>query len=160
MQIRTILLLAVALSGCATTRVKGDVSDLKPTVEALHRHFRWKDFRGATDFMVQEKRGPFIKARLDKKDDRDLTVSDYQLEDCVVSGDQRQAACVSRISWIRLPSMTETTDTVTTNFMWDGRNWRMMSQEGGPFQPELAPSPNQPAPAPAPSEPPPTVESK
>ena len=141
MRIRTILLLTVALSGCATTRQKGDVSDLKPTVESFHRHLRWKDFRGATDFMVQERRATFIKARLDRNDDRDLTVSDYQLEDCTVSGDQLTAACVSRINWIRLPSVSESSEVVTCTFHWDGHNWRLVSMENGPFQPEMAPAP-------------------
>lgn len=136
---RTTLLLAVALTGCATTRQKGDLADLKPTVEAFHRHLRWKDFRGATDFMVREKRAEFIKARLDRNDDRDLTVSDYQLEDCTVEADARTAACVSRINWLRLPSVSETSEVVTSVFVWDGRHWRLRSQVNGPFQPELAP---------------------
>jgi hypothetical protein len=132
------LLLAVALSGCATTRNKGDVADLKPTVEAFHRHLRWKDFRGATDFMVQEKRAGFIKARLERNDDRDLTVSDYTLEDCTIAGDQRTADCISRLNWIRLPSVSETSEVVTCKFAWDGHNWKLYGMENGPFQPELA----------------------
>lgn len=143
---RTVLLLAVLASGCATTRKRGDIEDLKPTVEAFHRHLRWKDFRGATDFMVKEKRAGFIKARLERNDDRDLTVSDYQLEDCTVSGDVRIASCVARLNWLRLPSSTESSEIVTSVFIWDGRNWRLLSQENGPFQPELAAAPDQPNP--------------
>lgn len=136
---RTTLLLAVVLCGCTTTQKRGDLADLKPTVEAFHRHLRWKDFRGATDFMVNEKRADFIKARLDRNDDRDLTVSDYQLEDCTVEADATTAACVSRINWIRLPSISETSEVVTSVFVWDGRKWRLKSQQNGPFQPELGP---------------------
>ena len=86
----------------------------------------------------------------DRNDDRDLTVSDYALEDCTISGDQRSAACVSRISWIRLPSVTENSEVVTCNFAWNGRNWKLTSMEAGPFQPELGPTaqPNAPAPEP------------
>jgi hypothetical protein len=137
----SMLLAGILLSGCATTQKRGDLSDLKPTVEAFHRHLRWKDFRGATDFMVDERRAAFIKARLDRNDDRDLTVSDYQLEDCTVEADFITAACVSRINWIRLPSVSETSEVVTSTFVWDGRKWRLQSQDMGPFQPELSSKP-------------------
>ena len=134
----TLLALPLALAACATTRKKGDLEDLKPTVESFHRHLRWRDFRGASDFMLRELRPGFLRARLDKNDDRDLTVSDYQLEDCTVSADVRTATCVSRLQWFRLPSSTEASDVITSVFVWDGRNWRLKSQDKGPF-PELLP---------------------
>ena len=136
---RTVLLSMIFLTGCLTSRQRGDVEDLKPTVESFHRHLRWRDFRGASDFMIKEKRAGFLHARLERNDDRDLTVSDYQLEDCVVAADVRTATCVSRLMWFRLPSPSESSDVITSVFIWDGRNWRLKSQDKGPFQPELAP---------------------
>lgn len=137
---KRLLLLALAgLSACAHVREKGDLEDLKPTLEAFHQRLRWRDYRGAADFLVAERRTSFTRARLARNDDRDLSFTDYQLEDCDISKDVKTASCVSRMGWIRLPSPSEEQAVVTSVWTWDGYAWRLKSQDGGPFQPELAP---------------------
>jgi hypothetical protein len=139
------LVVAWAFTGvaCATIRPP-DLDELKPTVEAFHQRVRWKDFRSAADLVVPEHRDAFIKARSTSNDERDLSITDFQLEDAKLSPDRGAALAVSKISWYRLPSSTETTATVTSTFVWRENTWYLESQDTGPFE-DLRP-----APAPAP----------
>ena len=125
-------------SACAT--VKGpDVEELKPTVEAFHQRVRWKDFRGAADLVVPERREGFIKGRSRLNDERDLFVTDFQLEDAQLPPENQVARVVSKLSWYRLPSTTEQTVTLTSVFAWRDGHWLLESQDAGPFE-ELLPS--------------------
>lgn len=133
------------LAGCATLR-KPELDDLKPAVEAFHQRVRWKDFRGAADLIVPERRDTFVKARASTNDERDLFITDYQLEDARLSPDLSTARAVTRLSWYRLPSSTEQTVTVTNLFVWRENTWLLESQDVGPF-PDLKPAPEKPAPA-------------
>lgn len=130
--------------GCATVRAP-DLDELKPTVEAFHQRVRWKDFRSAAELVVPEHRDAFIKARSAGKDERDLFISDFQLEDARLAPDHGSALAVSKISWYRLPSSTEITATVTSTFIWRENTWRLESQDDGPFE-DLRPAPSQPRP--------------
>jgi hypothetical protein len=137
----------LAATSCATVS-KPDLDDLKPAVEAFHQRLRWKDFRGAADLIVPERRDGFIKERARLKDDKDLYITDFQLEDAKTSPDQAIARAVSRLSWYRLPSTTEETATVTNVFAWREGAWLLESQDTGPFE-ELRPA--KPAPPPRPT---------
>lgn len=119
--------------GCATVRAP-DLDELKPTVEAFHQRVRWKDFRSAAELVVPEHRDAFIKARSTGKDERDLFISDFQLEDARLAPDRAAALAVSKISWYRLPSSTEITATVTSTFVWRENTWLLDSQDDGPFE--------------------------
>lgn len=136
MKLAPIVLLA-ALGGCVTIQ-KGEVEDLKPAVEAFHQRIRWKDFRGAADLIVLERREPFLEARLKRKDERDLFITNFELEDAKLSPDLLGAKAVTQISWYRLPSSTEETATVTSLFVWRDGLWQLESQDQGPFE-ELRP---------------------
>jgi hypothetical protein len=131
---------AVAVSGvlmaCATARSKPDTEELKPTIEAFHQRARWKDFRGAADFIVPERRASYLKSRLKTDDERDLFITDYELEDAKVSADGT-AEVVSKMTWYRLPSASAKTTVVTSIFVWRDGRWWLERQEDGPF-PELA----------------------
>ncbi|MFZ5441520.1 MAG: hypothetical protein ACOZQL_16050 [Myxococcota bacterium] len=133
------LAIALGAASCVTVN-KGDVDELKPTVEAFHQRARWKDFRGASDLIVEERAGAFIKARSKTNDDRDLFITNFELEDARVATDLLTASVVTKISWYRLPSTTEKTATVTSVFVWRGGAWRLESQDDGPFE-ELKPAP-------------------
>lgn len=134
------LVLALGLGiSCAGLRAKPDVDELKPTIEAFHQRARWKDFRGAADLIVPERRTSFIKARTKAGDEKDLFVTNFDLEDAKISSDGI-AEVVSHLSWYRLPSNVEKTATVTSVFVWREGKWWLESQEDGPF-PELAPAP-------------------
>ncbi len=125
--------LSLVLGSCVTVP-KGEVEDLKPAVRALMQSFRWKDFRGAADLMVPERQEPFIKERKKLKDDNDLFITNFELEDAKLSGDMLIAKAVTRISWYRLPSSTEKTATVTNVFVWKGGVWLLESMDDGPFE--------------------------
>jgi hypothetical protein len=129
---RLIVVWALAASGCATIRPP-DLEELKPAVEAFHQRVRWKDFRAAAELMVPEHRDAFIKARAKLKDEKDLFVTDFQLEDAKLAPDRNVALAVSKLSWYRLPSMTETTATVTSTFVWRENQWMLECQDDGPF---------------------------
>jgi hypothetical protein len=134
-----IALLALFPAGCVTVQ-KGEIEDLKPAVRAVHQSFRWKDFRGAADMMVSERREAFIKARTKLNDDRDLFITNFELEDAKISADLLTAKAITRISWYRLPSNSEKTATVTSVFVWREGVWQLESQDDGPFE-ELKPEP-------------------
>ena len=87
---RSLMLLTVfALQACKT--VNGpDPETLKPAIEAFHRSARWRDFRGTADLIVPERRTAFIKARSASKDEKDLFITDYQLEDARLALTQKK----------------------------------------------------------------------
>ena len=140
---------AVALSaGCAHTPKPGSLELLKPAAETFHQRVRWKDFRGAAELLVPERRKAFEDARKRLNDDRDLQIMDYELEDARLA-DRDRAVVVSRLSWSRLPSLTVNTDTVTSEFVWFNGTWFLARQDAGPFARELEapyepPAPQQP----------------
>ncbi len=135
----TVTLLALTFSNCVTVP-KGEIEDLKPAVRAVHQSFRWKDFRGAAEMMVAERQEAFIKARTRLNDDKDLFITNFELEDAKLSPDMLVAKAVTRISWYRLPSTSEQTATVTSVFVWRDGIWQLESQDDGPFE-DLKPAP-------------------
>ncbi len=130
--------LALSLSACATN--KGDPEILKPSAEAFFQRVRWKDFRGAAELLVPDRQVAFIKARLKGDDDRDLFITNYELEDARLSPDTLTATVISRINWHRLPSTQEHTAVITSTFVWSSGVWLLESQDDGPFE-ELKPAP-------------------
>jgi hypothetical protein len=122
---------------CCATLKTPDMEALKPAIEKFHQQARWKDFRGASDFLVEERREAFIEARSEANDDKDLFITDFSLEDATVSQDKQRATAVSKISWYRMPNATENQATVTSVFVWRDGRWLLESQKRGPF-PELA----------------------
>lgn len=85
--------------------------------------------------VVPERRASFLKARLKADDEKNLFVTDFQLEDAKVRPDGT-AEVVSKISWYRLPSNVEQSAAVTSVFVWREGKWWLESQDDGPF-PEL-----------------------
>jgi hypothetical protein len=131
------LFLALALSACATTSKKSNLEALKPTVESFHQLIRWRDYRAATKLIVPERREAFQRARIELKDDRDLTITDYEIEGVELSEDGQRATVQSRIQWMRLPSASEQTALVTSEFVFREGRWLLERQREGPFAGEL-----------------------
>jgi hypothetical protein len=131
------LLLVLVLGACATASKKSSLEQLKPTVESFHQLIRWRDYRSAARYIVPERRQDFQRARVEKKDDRDLTITDYEIEDVKVSDDGERATIQSRIQWLRLPSATEQTALVTSEFVLRNGVWLLERQLEGPFAGEL-----------------------
>jgi hypothetical protein len=122
---------------CAHGQKSSGLEGLKPTVEKFFERIRWRDYRGAAGFLVPERRAAFEKARAASRDDRDLTITDFELEDAKLSADGLRAFVAARISWMRLPSVTEESALMTSEFVYQGAGWFLASQDAGPF-PELA----------------------
>lgn len=130
------LLLALALVGCAHSP-KSNLETLKPVVEGFHKSIRWRDYRGAAKVIVPERREHFEDARRELKDEEDLSITDYELEDVKLSEDGQRATVISRVQWMRLPSVSAKTATVTSEFVYRDGAWLLERQLGGPFAGEL-----------------------
>ncbi len=141
------LLCCLVVSACATVH-QPEIDDLKPAVDAFHKSVRWKDFRTAAELVVPERRDSFLKARAKLHDERDLFISDFTLDDARLSKTGNTATAVSHVSWYRLPSNSERTETVTSVFVWRNDVWLLESQLDGPFD-DLKPAPEK-VPAPPP----------
>lgn len=111
---------------------------LKPAVETFHERIRWKDFRGAAELIAPERRAAFERAVRERRDDKDLQINDYELEDAKISEDGLSAEVASRISWTRLPSSTVQEELVISHFVLRGMTWFLARQENGPFGRELS----------------------
>ncbi len=138
---RRIVFLVGALAFAACARGQPDLEELKPMLDKFHQSIRWKDFRGAANYLVPELRGDFVSARRDAKDDKNLFITDFQLQDAQMTS-ATTATAQSRISWYRLPSVTESTEAIETTVSWRTDRWMVESQNLGPF-PELHPQPKQ-----------------
>ncbi|HEX4931972.1 MAG TPA: hypothetical protein VFV33_02260 [Gemmatimonadaceae bacterium] len=125
------------LCACTHTPAKpvADPAAIRSAAEKFHQRVRWKDYRGASDLLVADRRQSFVDERESLNDERDLTVADYDLTDVRLddaSGDR--AWVISRISWVRLPSITEQTQTVTTELVRvRDQVWLIARQDRGPF---------------------------
>jgi hypothetical protein len=130
------LLLALALAGCAHSK-KSAAEALQPVVEGFHKHIRWKDYRTAAGYIVPERRDDFVRARRELKDEQDLSITDYEIEQMTLSEDALRATVISRVQWMRLPSVSAHTDTVTSEFIYRDGTWLLERLLEGPFAGEL-----------------------
>lgn len=139
MRLLAILTTFAFLVACAHTPAarQADAEALRSVVDSFHKRVRWKDYTGASRLLVPERRAAFDAAREERKDERDLTISDFELLEAQLAPDGTRAQVTSRIQWLRLPSLSEHTDTVTTELVKLGRDWFIARQNKGPFTPEL-----------------------
>jgi hypothetical protein len=131
------IVLGCLFAGCAHSTLANAISGLKPTAESFFERARWRDFQGAKELLVPEKRDAFSAARIRLRDDRDLSIADYEMLEARLEPDGKRAVVVTRMSWARLPSLTENSETVVSEFVAVGAQWLLARQTGGPFQPEL-----------------------
>lgn len=111
--------------------------EMRSTAELFHERIRWKDYRSAAELVVPERREGFKQAVSARGDDRDLSISDYELEQARLSADAKSATVISRVSWLRLPSLTEHSELVTSELVRRDGVWLIARQQGGPFAGEL-----------------------
>ncbi|RKH09132.1 hypothetical protein D7X74_30170 [Corallococcus sp. CA047B] len=132
------LMFALVLGGaCAHTPPAGDPETLRPAVEGFHKNLRWRNYRALSGFLVPEERQDFERKRRELHDERDLTVTDYEIEDVKLADDGKRATVHSRIQWMRLPSASEQTESVTSEFVFRDGVWLLEKQQSGPFAGEL-----------------------
>ena len=125
------------LLSCAHTP-GGGAEGAQQAAELFHHRTRWKDFAGAAQLVVPEQRASFESARRTLGDERDLSISDYELDNVTLAPDRRSARVVSRVSWLRLPSLSQHDDTVVTELRWRDDAWQIARQTGGPFDGDLS----------------------
>lgn len=113
------------------------LEDFRTEAEAFHHRLRWKDFQGAASFLIPSRQREFLQAREKQNDERNLSISDYQLEEAQILGEGQKAVLVSRMYWLRLPELSEKSGLVTTHFVLKNQRWWVTQMEGGPFE-ELA----------------------
>lgn len=131
------LCLLLLLAGCAHQQRATAVDGLKHSADTFHKRARWKDYRSAADLIVPERRELFLEAREQLHDDKDLSITDYELEEMTLSEDRKSGRVVSRISWMRLPSLSEKAETVRSDFYLVNGEWLLGRQDRGPFSDAL-----------------------
>jgi len=146
-----LLLLAPLLAagpGCAHAQRTEATAGLKRTAELFHQRVRWKDFRSASELLVPNRRKPFTEARDRGDDEKNLAISDYELEQLTLAEDGQSGTIVSRISWTRLPSLAEQSQVVRSEFVLLRGQWLLAEQDKGPFADVLGTAwdPGEPAP--------------
>jgi hypothetical protein len=133
---RTMLFPCLLLaSGCAHDVRRADPAALQSTAEQFHERIRWKDFHGASELLVPERRDAFLRAR--KADEKDLSVTDYDVSAPKLGPARTRADVKSRVKWVRLPSATENDAEVTSELVDYHGTWLLARQQGGPFDAEL-----------------------
>jgi hypothetical protein len=132
-----LLLLALLGGACAHTPKSTGLEGLRPIVEDFHKRIRWKDFRGAARHIVPERREAFLQARRELQDDRDLSITDFEVLEVVPEPDGMRATVTTRLQWMRLPSPSEQTATVSLEFIFQNGAWLLERMLDGPFEGEL-----------------------
>lgn len=132
-----LLFLALLGGACAHTSKSTGMEGLRPVVEDFHKRIRWKDFRGAARLMVPERREAFLRARSEQQDDRDLSITDFEILEAVLEPDGLRATVTTRLQWMRLPSVSEQSATITSEFVFQEGAWLLQRMDGGPFAGEL-----------------------
>jgi hypothetical protein len=132
-----ILLLALLGGACAHTPKSTGLEGLKPIVEDFHKRIRWKDFRGAARHIVPERREAFLQARKEMQDERDLSITDFEVLEVAPDPGGMRAVITTRFQWMRLPSPSEQTATVTSEFVFQNGAWQLERMLDGPFDGEL-----------------------
>lgn len=120
-------------TGCVHPQKVGTPETLRPTAERFHQLVRWRDYRGALDLLVPERREAFQRSLQSSDEEKDLTVTDYQLEEVQLLDGGQRARVTSRISWVRLPSVSERSELVTSEYVFREGLWLLERQQGGPF---------------------------
>lgn len=111
---------------------------LRSASEDFEKSLRFQDYGGAAQLVVPARRSAFLAAR--RKEANDLTITDMEVIDVQMAPDGTKAAVLSRMRWVKLPSVSEVTAEVQARWEVIGNGWLLVALVGGPF-PELAPSP-------------------
>lgn len=110
---------------------------MKKTAEMFHERIRWRDYPGAAELIVPDRRLLFESARQKLDDDHNLSITDYELEGVRFSSDGKRGWVVSRVSWMRLPSASEKNARIDSEYVWQNAGWLLVRQSAGPFAEEL-----------------------
>ena len=132
--------LAVAVPACAHPHAAATMDSLRTANEAFYRFLRWNVLRDASQIIVAESRKAWLDKALDAKDDDNLKITEYEMDDLQL-GDTNGGTSVVKLTWHRIPSVTTRTDRVTLEWVSRGGVWFVNSIKSGPL-PLDAPSPD------------------
>jgi hypothetical protein len=139
---RLALLVCVAVAlglGCAHQRAAASADSLKTAHESFLRFLRWSVLRDASQILVPESEKAWLDGALDAKDDENLKIIDYELDDLKMR--DKGATTVTQLTWHRLPSVTTKRERMTVEWVERGGTWYVQSVKGGPLPLEAAPEP-------------------
>jgi hypothetical protein len=128
---------ALLAAACSHSVFEATAASLKSDAEDFEKSLRFQDYPGAAQLVTPSRRQAFLAAR--RKEGNDLTITDMEVIDVQMSADGKHALVMSRMRWVKLPSVTEVTAEV--HEQWDavGSSWQLVMLAGGPF-PELEPA--------------------
>jgi len=129
-----LVLLALPLLACSHAAFEAGAGQLKSDAEDFEKSLRFQDYGGAAQLVTPSRRQAFLAAR--RKEGNDLTITDMEVIDVQMSADGKHAIVMSRMRWVKLPSVTEVTAEVHEQWDVAGTGWQLMAMSGGPF-PEL-----------------------
>ena len=132
-----LLLLALLASGCAHAIFEASAGQLKSDAEDFEKSLRFQDYGAAAQLVAPAKKQAFLAAR--RKEGNDLTITDMEVIDVQMAADGKHAIVMSRMRWVRLPSVSEVTAEVHEGWEAVGVGWQLVALSGGPF-PELEPA--------------------
>jgi hypothetical protein len=133
---------------CSHTPFTVGPDQLKTASEEFERSIRFQDYGGASSLIVTSKRAVFLAAR--RKEAGDLTITDMELIDVQMAPDGKRAQVISRMRWVRLPSVSEVTAEVSEQWEVVNNAWLLSALTGGPFREIATPAPPGPPGPPAP----------
>ena len=135
---RTLTLVLLALLASACSHNPFDTTpNLKTDAEDFEKALRFQDYSGAAALVVPTRRQAFLAAR--RKEGSNLEVTDMEVIDVQMTADNLQAMVISRMRWVRLPSVSELSAEVHARWVLSGSSWLLLSLADGPFA-ELEPS--------------------
>ena len=132
------VLLTVLGGACSHGLFSPGPDQLRSASEDFEKSLRFQDYGGAAQFVVPARRSAFVAAR--RKEANDLTITDMEVIDVQMAPDGQKAIVLSRMRWVKLPSVTEVTGEVQARWEILNNGWLLVSLAGSPF-PELAPAP-------------------
>ncbi len=125
-----LLLLLAGCTGLSSSVRTGDTDELNHQVELYERALHWKDEVAAAAFWAPEKRAAWRRGTIERRDERDLSITSFDIEE--VRLDKAGGRAFVKVSWVRLPSLTEKEDLVEER--WERRDgaWLIVDEIGGP----------------------------
>ena len=127
-----LLLAAITQLACAHVRT-GSKDELDHQVDLYFKALRWKDFHAAAALVSTERRAQWRRARIAHKDEQDLSVTSFDIEEERLSPETGGGHAFVKVTWVRLPSVVERTDEVEQRWEYREHAWLLVSEEGGPF---------------------------
>src|SRR5579863_6895212 len=92
------------LAGCATL-FPPTADELRHSAEKFDRGLQW-DLRGASQILAPVARQLFLADIARRDDEKNLKVSDVELEDLVIAKDGKSATVTTKLTWYRMPDVS------------------------------------------------------